>query len=101
MKGQYDLESEHWNRVSEDAKDLIVSMLEVDADKRIGLKEAVNHPWFTAVFNRTKGSAQTRDWESIKENKELLHTKDKIVLDNIHISEYQRQRRSTFSKKNI
>jgi hypothetical protein len=37
-------------------------MLEVDPQHRIDLKTAINHPWFAAVFNRTRDSTHHRDW---------------------------------------
>lgn len=45
----YDLDDIVWKTVSEEAKDLIRRLLEKDIQKRMELKEALNHPWFTRV----------------------------------------------------
>jgi mitogen-activated protein kinase-activated protein kinase 5 len=34
-----------WEKVSRPAKDLIEKLLEVNPDERIGLDEAMRHPW--------------------------------------------------------
>ena len=50
MKGDFDLEDEHWAKISYEAKDLIIKLLEVDPEQRIDLDEALNHEWFSVVF---------------------------------------------------
>lgn len=50
VKGDFDLEDEHWGKISYEAKDLIIKLLEVDPEQRIDLDEALNHEWFSVVF---------------------------------------------------
>jgi len=45
--GSYTLESDEWNYISEDAKDLIKKMLSVNIEERITVDQALNHPWIT------------------------------------------------------
>jgi serine/threonine protein kinase len=45
-RGEYDLKDGIWQSISPEAKDLITQLLQTDHNKRIGLEEALNHPWF-------------------------------------------------------
>ena len=36
-----------WSHISEEAKDLVEALLEVDPDTRLSCEEALAHPWFT------------------------------------------------------
>lgn len=36
-----------WNKISENAQDLVKKMLEKNPDDRISAEEALNHNWFT------------------------------------------------------
>ncbi|HJJ92637.1 MAG TPA: protein kinase [Methanocorpusculum sp.] len=44
--GQYDFDSERWQSVSEEAKDLIRQMMKVNPEERISAADALKHPWF-------------------------------------------------------
>jgi len=44
-KGEYDLEKEAWNVISDEAKDLIRHMLIVEPKDRISAAMALEHPW--------------------------------------------------------
>lgn len=44
MDGHYDFDDEVWEEVSDEAKDLIKSLL-CPIDKRFSGKDALNHPW--------------------------------------------------------
>ena len=46
LKGTYDLKSPPFDKISNNALDLIQKLLTVDVEKRISAKEALNHPWF-------------------------------------------------------
>ncbi len=59
--GIYDMESEHWDNISHEAKDLLSKLLEVDPHERIDLKEAVNHEWFTCIFTKARSSNSQSD----------------------------------------
>lgn len=45
VNGRYDFPSKEWDHVSNDAKDMVKRMLEVDATKRITPAEALSHRW--------------------------------------------------------
>eukprot|EP00351_Strombidinopsis_sp_SopsisLIS2011_P000367 CAMPEP_0116879368 /NCGR_PEP_ID=MMETSP0463-20121206/11173_1 /TAXON_ID=181622 /ORGANISM="Strombidinopsis sp, Strain SopsisLIS2011" /LENGTH=106 /DNA_ID=CAMNT_0004528629 /DNA_START=655 /DNA_END=975 /DNA_ORIENTATION=+ len=44
-KGDYQMDGEAWEDVSEEVKDLITKMLAPE-DKRLSAHEAIKHPWF-------------------------------------------------------
>lgn len=43
MKGR------QWSYISDDAKDLVHRMLELDQDHRITVEEALKHPWIRVI----------------------------------------------------
>lgn len=49
VKGEYSFPAPEWDIVSEDAKDAVRRMLEIDAHRRITPVEALAHPWFRAA----------------------------------------------------
>lgn len=53
-KGTYSFDSNDWNKVSIQAKDLIRRMLFYDPSIRISATEAIQHQWITN--NRAKGA---------------------------------------------
>jgi serine/threonine-protein kinase Chk2 len=46
-QGKFDYPQPYWDSVCDDALYLIDRMIEVDADKRITVDEALQHPWIT------------------------------------------------------
>ena len=38
VKGEYEIEGEHWDKISFEAKDLLMSLLEPDPENRVDLK---------------------------------------------------------------
>jgi serine/threonine protein kinase len=50
VKGGASFETEAWDEVSPEAKDLIALMLVNDPAHRITAEEAINHPWFVTKF---------------------------------------------------
>lgn len=45
MAGMYDMESEEWQGVSEDAKDFVKKLLVVEPSTRLMASQALQHPW--------------------------------------------------------
>jgi len=46
-RGEFDYPSPYWDKVSDDAKDLINNMLQVDPKKRLTAKQVLEHRWVT------------------------------------------------------
>ncbi|EWS71123.1 calmodulin-domain kinase (macronuclear) [Tetrahymena thermophila SB210] len=49
LKGKYDLKGQEWNKVSDEAKDLVQKMLNYEYENRISAEEALQHPWFKQI----------------------------------------------------
>ncbi|XP_060604245.1 peripheral plasma membrane protein CASK-like [Ruditapes philippinarum] len=45
VQGKYHMREKQWITISPEAKDLVSRMLEVDAEQRITIEEALAHPW--------------------------------------------------------
>ncbi|CAM9817731.1 unnamed protein product, partial [Ascophyllum nodosum] len=43
--GNFKFDPQHWDGVSEEAKDLIRNLLTVDPSRRLTADQAINHPW--------------------------------------------------------
>jgi tRNA A-37 threonylcarbamoyl transferase component Bud32 len=43
--GNYDFDADQWKNVSSLAKDLVQKLMQVDADSRLTIDEAMQHPW--------------------------------------------------------
>jgi len=46
-RGQYDLPAELWQGISDEAKDLVRRLLDINPATRISAEQALNHPWIT------------------------------------------------------
>jgi len=53
-KGFYDIESNIWQKISPEAKNLIRSLLERNPGMRINSEEALNHKWFKKLKTKDK-----------------------------------------------
>ena len=54
-KGQYEFHQEYWGQVSEDAKDLIRSLLTVNPDERANSNDALKNKWIGADASLLSG----------------------------------------------
>lgn len=45
MKGEYSFSSPNWDKISDNAKDLVSRLLEINPEKRLNIKECLAHPW--------------------------------------------------------
>jgi calcium/calmodulin-dependent protein kinase I len=52
VAGNYDFENDEWKDVSDDAKDLVKKMLQLNPDDRIKSGEAIKHQWLKASRDR-------------------------------------------------
>lgn len=46
FKGEFSMDGQEWELISNEAKDLISKMLTLDIEKRISAADALEHPWF-------------------------------------------------------
>ena len=80
-KGRFDLKESPFDKISDEAKDLISSCLKMDVAKRISAEEALKHPWFEnnkskELFNEIKN---TNVIKKLVENLKNYHTNSIIV----------------------
>jgi len=57
-KGEYDFPDPYWTDISDQAKDLVRSMLTVDPKKRFTAKQVLQHPWISGESASSKPLAQ-------------------------------------------
>lgn len=59
-KGQYTFLSPWWDTISDEAKDLVEHLLDIDPEKRYTIMEFLEHPWMqnevSALLNEKKDS---------------------------------------------
>ena len=46
-KGNYNINSNKWDKISESSKDLLKSIFEVNPEKRIDMNSILSHKWFS------------------------------------------------------
>jgi len=51
--GKYTFDEEYWGEVSEEAKDLIRNLLQVDRTKRLRINQLLEHPWLVTEAKNT------------------------------------------------
>lgn len=58
VEGRYNMEARYWDRVSDDAADLVKRMLVVHPHKRVTALKALSHPWITDFEETEKDSME-------------------------------------------
>ena len=79
-EGNYDLKKYPWGIISEEAKDLLKGLLQVNAKKRFSAKQALEHKWFQ--IEKTKSSLNAYNVKNRQLNK-LIDNLMKYRSDNI------------------
>lgn len=98
---QYDIKTGNWTSVSDEAKDLVMRILDVDPAKRLTTSQILSHPWMTnrnqptthllvnQDTNALKG-AVTATFQAIRNQSPLVPT-----VGNIGMSELARRRKKS------
>ncbi|XP_042371263.1 caM kinase-like vesicle-associated protein, partial [Plectropomus leopardus] len=47
LSGDYEFDSPYWDDISDSAKNLVASLMEVDQDQRLTAQEAIAHEWIS------------------------------------------------------
>ena len=79
-EGNYDLKKYPWGIISEEAKDLLKGLLQVNAKKRFSAKQALEHKWFQ--IEKTKSSLNVYNVKNRQLNK-LIDNLMKYRSDNV------------------
>ena len=107
--GSYSMEGPGWNRVSNQAKDLVTHMLEYDYNKRYSAEKCLNHVWIKQL-EKSKESHQINDryLESVLVNISNLHVREKLqqatiayIVHSIYCNEEIDDLKHVFNKLDI
>ena len=79
VKGDYDIESGIWKKITKEAKDLIRNLLERNVNSRLSAENALNHIWF--YKNKTKDLFNFLSQDKIKSmlNNLKKYSPDKVL----------------------
>ena len=79
-KGTYRKEGKEWDNISDNAKDLILKMLEYDPQKRLSAQECLEHPWIVSLLgdNSNLTSTQMDLLPNVLENIYNFNAKEKL-----------------------
>ena len=84
-QGHYDLKRKPFDKISVEAKDLIKKCLEMNKNRRISAKDALNHPWFAK--NNTKAYfCQVTDYFLQKTIENIKNYKPKNKLQELALT---------------
>jgi len=78
-KGYYDIESNIWQKVSPEAKNLIRSLLERNVGIRMNADEALNHKWFKKMKTKDKFNFVAQEKIKIMLENLKYYSADKIL----------------------
>ena len=85
-----------WSHISEEARDLVEALLEVDPETRLSCEEALAHPWFTndpstvqAALKLMKNNQSSQNGNQWRRNP-AFKTEDQAITEG-HLSEIQKK----------
>ena len=80
-KGKFDLVKYPWSIISNEAKDLIKKLIEIDPNKRLSAEDALQHPWFE--LTKLKAVDQMVNVLDPSKEKNLMNNLLRYKSDNI------------------
>ena len=88
IKGNFDLNGHGWDKISDEAKDLIKKMLTYDIEKRISAEEVLKHPWFEKFkddikINNTIAKIAVENMKKYKKNKYLEQAANCYIINKL------------------
>ena len=83
--GKFDLNRKPFDNISEEAKDLIKQCLEMNVNKRISAKEAMEHPWFS-LLNTKEYFVKVNEYFMNKTINNLIMYKPKNKLQQLALT---------------
>ena len=83
--GKFDLNRKPFDNISEEAKDLIKQCLEMNVNKRISAKEAMEHPWFN-LLNTKEYFVKVNEYFMNKTINNLIMYKPKNKLQQLALT---------------
>ncbi|XP_075218658.1 MAP kinase-activated protein kinase 2 [Lycorma delicatula] len=91
--GQYDFPAPEWSNVSQDAKDLIKGMLEVDSTKRLTIEQVMRNKWIALYMEVPQTPLHTGQmlregvdvWPEVQEEMTRSLATMRVDYDQVHI----------------
>ena len=83
--GKYDLNKKPFDNISEEGKDLIKQCLEMNVNKRISAKKALEHPWFN-LLNTKEYFIKVNEYFMMKTINNLIMYKPKNKLQQLALT---------------
>jgi len=71
-KGDYCFHDKYWSEISDEAKDMISNLLQVDADHRLSAEEALQCPWMTIEEESLTAKDLSGAQAALKKNKSTM-----------------------------
>jgi serine/threonine protein kinase len=68
LNGEYSFYSKAWNTISQESKEFVSALLQVDSKKRMTAKDALAHPWLNTQFALSDRLPTKETMESIHES---------------------------------
>ena len=91
-KGVYDFPNAEWDSVSEEAKELVKKMLEIDPEKRISALDAMQDVWIKNHESKAKGNSALAknvisNMKSFKKNKNFEKLTISFIINQLMLKE--------------
>jgi calcium-dependent protein kinase len=80
LRGEYHFEYEAFNRVTDEAKDLITHLLVKDVSKRYSAAEAYNHPWIQSVVHTLDHTIASDAFDNMKSFMDAVNFKKATLI---------------------
>lgn len=78
MNGNYSFNSKRWDLISDAGKDVVIALLQVDADERPIAEVALKLPWFANDFFANRRNTEEVQLHAVQENLEKFSKYSKI-----------------------
>ena len=77
--GTYRFHPEQWDSISDEAKSFVKGLIEVDPEKRMSAKDALQHEWVCSCDEKVSTRTISCDWLKTYETSKRVRAKGKMV----------------------
>lgn len=68
LKGDFSFYSKNWNNISNESKDFVRGLIEVDSKKRLNANQALKHPWLDIQFSLAERAPDEKIMNSVHDS---------------------------------
>jgi serine/threonine protein kinase len=86
MRGDYTLDSDVWNVISDEAKDMVKGLLEVDPEVRLNAASALLHKWLLKEFDLSDGKPSEEVEGKVKKSLMMYQNSSKLKKIALNVS---------------